>query len=187
VLTGVALATTNLTLNNFITFLLCFLMGLVIGSLSTCLFHYGVVILGAVVGYALSVLLIQEFKIANQFVCLVLNIGFSLLGSILIAYFERPFVLFFTTGFGAFSLVFGVDLVVNRGIAYDLVKGASPTAASYVEYAVVVLLLVYGLRRQTIRHTGKFGEHRYPPRELSKENPRDLSKENPRDLSKERV
>lgn len=162
--------------SKFLAYGICFLVGLVIGTLTTCLFHYGVVFVGAVAGYAISMLIIQEFLLTNRVLCITLNIVFSLAGSLLISYFERPFVLIITTGFGAYVLVFGVDLVINRGIAYDVINDAKPSIGSFVEYVVIFFLSLYGLRRQSVRHTGKFGEHRYPPRDLSKETSRPMQR-----------
>jgi len=134
--------------------------GLIGGFLLVCCWGIGVYVIGLLGGYAAANLLISaipaQLSLAVRIVIIVL---FCILGTILIHFFEKAIIIGATSITGAYVTVLGIDMVVNRGIAYDLQHDEAPTTDSIYEVVAAIGLALVGMLVQFMRNRNRrFGE-----------------------------
>jgi hypothetical protein len=134
--------------------------GLIGGFLLICCWGIGVYVIGLLGGYAAANLLISaiptQISLAVRIVIIVL---FCILGTILIHFFEKAVIIAATSIAGAYVTVLGIDMVVNRGIAYDLQHDEAPTMDSIYEVLAALCLALVGVIVQYFRNRNRsFGQ-----------------------------
>jgi len=94
---------------------------------------------------------------SRSVVRIIIMVIFSIIGCILIHFFEKPVIICATSLAGAYITVLGVDMVLNVGLAYDYQAGTSPGQDSLGEVGAVIGLAVVGAIWQAWRSEGTFG------------------------------
>jgi len=129
--------------------------GLIGGWLLVCCWGIGIYVIGLLGGYAAANLLISaiptQISLAVRIVIIVL---FCIVGTVLIHYFEKAIIIGATSIAGAYVTVLGIDMVVNRGIAYDLQHDEAPTMDSIYEVIAALGLAFVGIIVQYVRNRG---------------------------------
>jgi len=130
--------------------------GLIGGFLLVCCWGIGVYVIGLLGGYAAANLLISaiptQLSLAVRIVIIVL---FCILGTILIHFFEKAIIIAATSIAGAYVTLLGIDMVVNRGIAYDLQHDEAPTTDSIYEVLAAIGLALVGIIVQYLRNRNR--------------------------------
>lgn len=134
-------------------------VGIFAGCLFVCCWSLGIYVIGALGGYIVAHLILSLiattvpiwFKFLLVLVC-------SLVGALLLHYFEKPMVISATAFAGGYAIVLGVDMVLNRGLAYDAAHEKSvPNHESVYEVLAALALGAGGLIFQATRGVEVFG------------------------------
>jgi len=141
--------------------------GIVGGWLLVCCWGFGVYVIGLLGGYIAANLLISaiptHLALAVRIVIIVLA---CVAGVVLIHFFEKVIIIGATALAGAYVTVLGIDMVVNRGIAYDLQHDEAPTMDSVYEVLGALGLAAVGMIFQFVRNrNGSFGGHTRQPQQ----------------------
>lgn len=141
--------------------------GFVGGVLLVCCWGVGVYVIGILGGYIAASLLIGAIPTPlSQVVKIVIIVVFSIIGVVLIHIFERPIIIGATSVAGAYVTVLGIDMVLNKGLAYDMRhQDEAPSADSRYEVIAALGLAFFGMLFQTFRNSGgvEFGGQRRTP------------------------
>jgi len=135
--------------------------GFIGGWLLVCCWSVGVYVIGLLGGYIAANLLISaipsQLALAVRIIIIVL---FCVAGVVLIHFFEKAIIITATSVTGAYVTVLGIDMVVNRGIAYDLQHNEPPTADSLYEVVAALGLAFIGIIVQYVKNRNvSFGGH----------------------------
>jgi hypothetical protein len=164
-ITSYVLITTKVLGNSpsmVIVFAISFLLGFLGGFLLVCCWSIGVIVIGVVGGLMLANIVLAAANINVMWIRLVMMVVFSLVGSILIHFFERPIIIIATALVGSYLTVMGIDMVANSGIAYDWQygKGDGLSKGTIWEVVGVFVLAAVGTAFQLFKHQGVFGGER---------------------------
>lgn len=133
-------------------------VGLIAGCIFLCCWQCGIYVIGMFGGYILAKLIISAIPTElSTAVRVIIIVVFVILGGLLLHFFEKPIVIGATSFSGAYIAMFGVDSVLNRGIAYDAYHSTAPNHDSLYEVIAVVVLGIIGVIYQSMRYAGAFG------------------------------
>jgi len=139
--------------------------GLVGGSLLVCCWGIGVYVIGLLGGFVVGNMLLSAIQVQLALpVRIVIIIFCCIVGVALIHFFEKAIIVSATAVAGAYVTVLGLDMVLNRGIAYDMQHNEAPTLDSIYEVAGVLGLAFVGIIVQFMRNRhSTFGQAHPPP------------------------
>jgi len=141
--------------------------GVLVGTILVFIWPVGVYVIGLMGGLAVAELICQAINIPYVAVQAILFAVLGLVATVLVYFFERPVIIAGTALAGAYSMVFGADVVANWGLAYDLnTPGAVPGMQSAVEVGIVLVLWLVGMAWQFTQYHGVFGGERREKRRL---------------------
>jgi len=140
--------------------------GVLVGTILVFIWPVGVYVIGLMGGLAVAELICNAVNIPYVVVQVVLFAVLGLTSTVLVYFFERPVIIAGTALAGAYSMVFGADVVANWGLAYDLnTPGAVPGMQSAIEAGIVVVLWLIGMAWQFTQYRGVFGGERREKRQ----------------------
>ncbi|KAK9763171.1 hypothetical protein K7432_010403 [Basidiobolus ranarum] len=129
--------------------------GIIGGLLFACLWKLGLIAIGGLGGFALSMLILSlkdGLLISNSTARYIFIAVFVIIGMMLILFFEKPLLILGTAITGSYSLVVGIDYFARTGFTQQLVdflNGSGQvfyhtTGAVYGMIATLVVLFIIG-------------------------------------------
>ncbi|ORX79799.1 hypothetical protein K493DRAFT_362475 [Basidiobolus meristosporus CBS 931.73] len=97
--------------------------GLIGGYLLICLFQVGLVIIGGLGGFALSMIILslkENMLITSNTGRIIFIVVFVVIGAISILFLERHILIWSSAIYGSYTMVVGVDVFVKTGMYYSL-------------------------------------------------------------------
>lgn len=138
------------------------LVGVICGILLIVFWNIGIYIIGLLGGWMLGNIILNTFAITNIVARIVILVVLSLIGAVVVHFFERPAIIIATSLAGAYLTVLGVDMVVNAGVGYDLRHpermDSKPAPQTLYEMLAIGLLALVGVIWQSCRFRGPFGD-----------------------------
>ncbi|KAJ3012258.1 hypothetical protein HKX48_006361 [Thoreauomyces humboldtii] len=129
-------------------------LGLIVGTLFLCVWKLGLVAVGGVLGFTLSMMILSLASnglISHGVGRTIFIIVMVLIGAVAILFLERPVLIIGTSVTGAFAVAWGVDVFVRQGLVeatQQFVAGQGvyvPNTWVYVELGGVVALALVGI------------------------------------------
>jgi len=142
--------------------------GLVMGGLTAWFWSSGMCMIGLVGGYAVGRLLLSSVDVDEVSIQLIVLIMIPGLMVILQSYAERPAIILSTAIAGSYTFVYGLDVVLNCGIAYDTENpGAGPSKQTFFEVGGIIVLTALAFAWQWWQYRRTFGGKRRKAQEHS--------------------
>ncbi|KAI8826733.1 uncharacterized protein EV422DRAFT_8094 [Fimicolochytrium jonesii] len=132
-------------------------LGLIVGSLFQCVWKLGLIAIGAILGFTLAMFVLSLAKnglISQGTGRTIFIIALTIIGGVLVLFFEKPILVLGTSVGGAFAVMFGVDIFTKVGLveaSQQFLAGNAlyePDKWVYVELAAWAILAVVGIIAQ---------------------------------------
>jgi len=130
--------------------------GLLFGCVVLCCYGLGIYLIGLLGGYVAANLLISVITVhLSLAVRIIIIVVFCIVGLVLIRIFEKAIIIIATAMAGAYVTLLGIDMVLNKGIAYDMQHDEAPTMDSVYEVVGALCLAFVGIIVQFVRNRNR--------------------------------
>lgn len=147
---------TTLAASPLFVLLISMAAGFLGGLFFVCCAQLGIILIGALAGMIVAHVVLSAAKVELQLVRIMLYLMLSMAGGLLVQVLQRPIIIGATSLAGAFMIVFGVDVVLNIGIAHDYMRDKMADSGSYWELGAVAGVAMTGIVFQSLMHRGAF-------------------------------